>query len=650
VSSKIVEESAQSQKGQETTPARSKLVQRLLDASDNLPTFMEDLLRNQAVLVAGTEAAAFLVQRQDKQLGLQPVNHIRPDDSDQEVRAAALRAFQNIVRPCVEQGKDGAIEVGSPDGGDSQFCLVTLLRNEGEIVAVTAVITRCRDMERAKQRLVSMQLVAGYFDLYSLRRYNENARALADRHQNVLQFSAAIATAEGFESAAMGLCNELAARTGATRVALGWVKGTNVKVKALSHTEKFDKKQELVVQIKKVMEECLDQEEPVKFVPNGETSPNVTRCAAELSRMTGGNTVLSVPLRRRDQIVGVFTLEFPAQTQLDEQQEGTIAVAAELLGPPLYDRYETDRWIWVKIGHSIMNLVKMGREPRYMGVKLLIVALLAVTAFVTFYKPMYRVRAPFQLVAKEKRQVSAPFKGQIEVVHFKPGQTVKKGTVMAEMDTTELELQLIEARKQLSSKQLEAKAAQAAEGRMAEYYIAKAGEQEAKARVDLLEWQLSRAKITAPFDCVVLRGDWFDRKGMPVNEGDVLFEVAQADPEHPDRIAVEVEALVNERDIQEVKRIMDAQRSGELKRDWDGELASTALPQRSFDFKINRIVPVGQPKDGENVFSVYGEVKDPAEWMQPGLAGESRINIENRRLVWIWTHRLVDWLKLKLWI
>jgi hypothetical protein len=33
-----------------------------------------------------------------------------------------------------------------------------------------------------------------------------------------------------------------------------------------------------------------------------------------------------------------------------------------------------------------------------------------------------------------------------------------------------------------------------------------------------------------------------------------------------------------------------------------------------------------------------------------GEAGEARVNIEKRPLIWWWTHRLVDWLKLKLWI
>ena len=75
---------------------------------------------------------------------------------------------------------------------------------------------------------MSMELVAGYFDLYVLRRQSEQSQIVAQSHQHVLQLATAVATAEGFESAAMNLCNELSTRTGATRVALGWVKGQDV--------------------------------------------------------------------------------------------------------------------------------------------------------------------------------------------------------------------------------------------------------------------------------------------------------------------------------------------------------------------------------------------------------------------------------------
>src|SRR5438477_193170 len=101
------------------------------------------------------------------------------------------------------------------------------------------VITRCRDVQRAQERLTGMQLVAGYFDLYTLKRTSEQSRTIAQSHQHVLQLATAVATAQGFQSAAMNLCNELATRTGSSRVSIGWIKNDKIRVKALSHTEEF---------------------------------------------------------------------------------------------------------------------------------------------------------------------------------------------------------------------------------------------------------------------------------------------------------------------------------------------------------------------------------------------------------------------------
>jgi len=44
------------------------------------------------------------------------------------------------------------------------------------------------------------------------------------------------------------------------------------------------------------------------------------------------------------------------------------------------------------------------------------------------------------------------------------------------------------------------------------------------------------------------------------------------------------------------------------------------------------------------------EMKDRIEkgWL-PGMEGQARVDVGNRRLAWIWTHRFVDWTRLHLW-
>lgn len=685
MASGIVEQSSQdSQTPQGPGQSRSKLVQRLLGASSNLPAFVNDLLGTMAVVVAGTEAAGFLIERTAAPMqmevaaepeegeeadgegvvgeapeapgtppgqpgfGLRPIAHIRPDESDAETRAAALKAFQEILAPCIAQNKDGAIEVGSPDAGEPQFCLVTLLRSEGQVVAAAAVITRCRDTERARQRLMSMQLVAGYFELWTMRRAAEQAKQLARTQQDVLQLAGAVGTAEGFESAAMNLCNELANRTGATRVSLGWMKGKYIRVKALSHTEKFDKKQDLIIQIEKAMEECVDQDDVIRYDTDGQRSDNVTRSAEQLSRMQGGNSVFSVPLRGKDEVLGVVTLEFAPPYKLTPQAADAIVVAADVLTPALRDRQENDRWIAVKVGKSIENAAKVTVGPRHMLVKLVIVLVIGAAFFITLFKPMYHVSAPFTLGAIGKEVVSAPFDGFIDKVFFKPGDMVHKGDRLISMKTEDLILKRHKA---------ESDAATA----RANYTLninSKDKDKQSQAMVSLreadaadadrmmLDAQIAQASLLAPFDGIVLKGDLEDKQGAAVKLGDVLLEVAPLHPPDGEN-AIRAELQVPERDIQELRDPKDI--TNLFKRQM-GTIATTSYPNDNYRIRIDRIVPMGEPKEGENTFKVYAHIENPAAWMRPGMQGEAKIDTEHRRLVWIWTHRLVDFLRLKLWM
>lgn len=636
-------------------PGQYPLVRKLMQQVADLPQFLHALISQQAMVVAGTEAACFLVEpggqdaQQQPTFGLRPVAHLRNDNSSQETRQAALKAFSELARPAVQQGKDAVFELeGTSDGVEPQFCLVTLLRAEGHVVAVSAVVTRCRDVARAQQRLEMMLLVAGYFELYSFRRNLEQARAIAQQNQTVLQLATTVAGAPGFQTAAMNLCNELASRTRAARVSLGWVKGNplkgeHVKLQAMSHTEEFDKKQELAQAIVKAMEEAFDQGEIVQFEGEGKGSNNITRMASNLSRMEGGHTVLSLPLRRAEEIVGVLTLEFAPQTRIGPQAATALAVATELLAPQLYDRYQNDRWLITKTALSIKGLGEKAIGPKYMISKLLIVLCIALLAVGIFYKPMFKVTAPFQFVAADQRSLSAPFDGQISEVFKRPGDEVKAGDVLFKLNTYELEQRLAEARAKYRGATIEVQRQRAlavspasdasvrgsatAAMKMAEQQAA-----EADAQVKFLEAQIAKATVTAPFDGFVLNGDLKDKINVQVRLGEPLMVVGGRDQ-------LKAELAVHERDMHYVQQGKKA-----------GELATTSLPNDKFPFTVEQIVPLGVGEGGQNVYKVIAKVeKGDSAWL-PGMQGEARIDIRNERLLWIWTHRLVEFVRLKLWI
>jgi hypothetical protein len=60
-------------------------------------------------------------------------------------------------------------------------------------------------------------------------------------------------------------------------------------------------------------------------------------------------------------------------------------------------------------------------------------------------------------------------------------------------------------------------------------------------------------------------------------------------------------------------------------------------------------MPVSTPGEGKNTFRVEARPAELPERLQPGMEGVAKVKVDRRRLIWIWTHRAVDWLRLTLW-
>jgi multidrug resistance efflux pump len=136
--------------------------------------------------------------------------------------------------------------------------------------------------------------------------------------------------------------------------------------------------------------------------------------------------------------------------------------------------------------------------------------------------------------------------------------------------------------------------------------------------------------LLAPFAGMVVTGDLSQRLGSPVQRGEVLFEVAPLDEFRP-------VLQVDERDIDE---IAIGQR---------GEIVFSAMPGASLAFAVTEITPVSNTYEGQNTFRVEAHLDETPVGLQPGLEGVAKVHVERRRLIWIWTHDVFDWLRLSLW-
>jgi multidrug efflux pump subunit AcrA (membrane-fusion protein) len=232
-------------------------------------------------------------------------------------------------------------------------------------------------------------------------------------------------------------------------------------------------------------------------------------------------------------------------------------------------------------------------------------------------------------------------------VYVKAGERFKKGQTLAELRTDDLESKKAKSQSDYNGylvtyqQKLADRNNPRAQGE-ARYALEQAAG--AAADVKYYEFQISQSKMVAPFDGIVLKGELDDKVGSPVKNGDPLMEIEQTDQ------PLKAELAVPERDIHFIREMPQAAADQKNTDGWTGKLATNSLPGQDIQFKIERIVPLGDAKDAENTFKVYAVLGEQPGFIRPGMAGEARIDAGHKRLVWIWTHRLVDFLRLKLWM
>jgi len=161
--------------------------------------------------------------------------------------------------------------------------------------------------------------------------------------------------------------------------------------------------------------------------------------------------------------------------------------------------------------------------------------------------------------------------------------------------------------------------------------VARALENQAKARLKLVRYHIAHAQLKAPFAGIVVEGDLQELLGAPVKKGDILFKVAWIEKLY-------AELKVDERDIHE------------LNLDATGEIAFVSRPDLKFPIQLERIDPVAVAEENQNVFRVRARFPEEVKnWWRPGMSGVAKINVGKRNILWIFTHRTVDFLRIFFW-
>ncbi|MCE5278439.1 MAG: HlyD family efflux transporter periplasmic adaptor subunit [Planctomycetaceae bacterium] len=619
----------QSSSGSAELSGALDLVERLRRFNGPAQQFLLELLTVQCRLSAASAGA--ILRRNDA--GTVEVAAVYPPPPPEAPAPAWLATAAQLAPQTLAKGRTSlhALHQGSELYGQNaaQHLLVMSVSTDNCSPATAAFLIESSDsrvLAAARQRL---ELSASLLSLYEMRLAQQRREGDFARLRAAMEVLSAVNAHERFAATAMALCNELAARWQCHRVSVGFLKGRYVILTATSHTEKFSRKMKLVQDIEAAAEECIDQDVEVLY-PAPEGASYVSRACGELARRQGPSSVLALPLRRagRPEAVLVLERDFEKPFVLDEAE--TLRLVLDLSSARLIALRETDRWAGARIASSAYRGLGGVLGPKHTWAKLAAAGVLAAVLCLIFVQGDYQAQASFMTEAAQRRVITAPFDGYLEKTFVEPDSRVEAGAVLAQLETRDLQAQLRRAVTESAKFTKQADVAMA-EGKTAEAQIARENAAAAGVEAELLGDQIKRARIVSPVAGLVLVGDLKKRIGVPVSRRDVLFEVAPVDDLYAD-------LSVSEDQITPV-------RVGQ-----SGELASESYPQQRIAFTVERITPLAEVSEQDNVFKVRVRLHSTPPWLRPGMTGVAKIDLDKKPLGWLWSRRLVNWVRMKLWL
>ena len=574
----------------------------------------------QCRMLAGVHrGAVFLVSSRESGV-LDPVSHW-PDTGRPApaLRKLAVRAFteaRSVVRKALDEvGKESEV---------FDYIAYPLIRGE----QVIGVVSMALAMRSEGQRQAVMQLVQwGMTWLDSV---------LHDGDNDTLEVSALVSEAIALLArdlplpvVAHDLCSLLADRLQCARAALGLSSGLQLRLVALSHQVRFDRRVTRLAALGAAMEECADQARTVNQPPAVGDGHGLSHAHGQLLADDTTGAVCSVPLRLDERVVGVLTLIRPSGQHFDSAMVKLVSTLADRLAPVVDLKQRETRPAWRKTLHGLGARARRLVVPGFLKTKFAAAMLLLLVAALVLVQTDHRISARSTIEGRLQQVVSAPFAGYVKAASARAGDWVEQGQVLAVLDERELLIEREKWRSERDKYRREYQEALAQRDR-AKLSVLMARIAQAEAQLKLVDDRLERTELRAPFAGMLVSGDLSRALGAPVERGQALFELV---PEGGYRVDLQV-------DEHDVAQLQPGQ---------SGSLRLAGMADRLTEIEVSRIVPIADAKDGGNRFRVEARIVDEADGLRPGMQGVAKVTVGEDSLLRVWTHQLVQRLRLWAW-
>lgn len=496
-----------------------------------------------------------------------------------------------------------------------------------------AVVLEATDRPESEIATLLRQIhwgIAWLHDWFHRRELATNA-IRTERIGSALEVLATALRKSKLQQSLFDIANHISQHLRCSRVAIGLAQDDVLRIQALSNAAWFEKNANIMKLYVSAMEEAYDRmaafayERPADSEDSGMSLSAHARLAAE----SGAQVIFSVPLRLGAKGLGVITLERDSRELFEQAEIDWIDSIANLLPVVIDQKRLSERGFIALLRDDTRALMTRLFGPKHLiwkfGASLVVIFL----ALMILVEIDYRVSAKTVIEGEVQRITVAPFEGFLAAAHVRAGDVVRKDQVLAALDDRDLRLEQHKWESERAQHLGQLREAMAKHN-LADIQILQAQVQQSEAQLALATERIARAKVTAPFDGIVISGDLSQLIGSPVELGKKLFEVA---PLHTYRVILQV-------DEKEVRHIQVGQ---------EGNLMIAGIASDPVAFSVSKVTPIATAQDGKNYFRVEATLKEAPPSLRPGMEGVGKVNVGDRRLWWVLTHPFTDWLRITLW-
>ncbi len=418
------------------------------------------------------------------------------------------------------------------------------------------------------------------------------------------------------------LANDLCNQLGCEQVAVATTSSSRSRLIAISGSPQFKTGSPGAVAIAQAMDECLDQNEAIRFPPTAHTA--IFPIHRAWSQSTGGSHVYSVPLRSADEIIAVASFRRSADTPFSDQDSERID---EIVAPygTLFSWVErANRPVSSQAIAGLRNWVTRRRSPlRWLST----VALASMLAWCMFGSMTFRPMCESSVVASDLQHLTAPFESKLERIHVQAGDNVTVGDALVDFETRPLMLELATIHAEIARTQVSTRAA-IASGDASTAALHQAHVKVLTTKKRSLERRIDNAGMTAPADGTIVQSDVDNRLGQVFAQGDPILQFAPDDgwtllvylPE-------DVASYVAPGD--------------------SGVFISAARPRERLVFEIEAINGSAEIVDQRNVVVAKARLQCNTAWMRTGMKGVARVKTRPMPPWWIAFHNVIDWARMR---